>query len=268
MAAARQRRAFGLWYRRAMAGRTFVVGDIHGDLDALRTVIAKLPLIDADDTVVFLGDYLDRGPHSMEVCRIVMALDHAIGCNVICLRGNHEDAWLRVRERRWDEFVFPPQNGCLAAYRSFTGGPPAQKDELPKPEEMEALFSGAFFPPAIVSWMESLPIWYEDEHAIYVHAGLIEKDGVFQHPKDTEPKIALMWTRTEKFFTDYRGKTVVIGHTVTELLPQELSSHTPSDPTDMWVGEAIIAIDTGAGKTNGFLTAVELPSRTVYTSRD
>lgn len=250
-----------------MAGRTFAIGDIHGDLEALRTVIGKLPPVDEDDTVVFLGDYLDRGPYSAQVIKIVKGLDKDVGCNVVCLRGNHEDAWLRVRARRWDEFVFPPQNGCFATYRSFIGGPVPQKGEMPKMEDMEAMFSGSFFPPEIVTWMESLALWYEDDHAIYVHAGLHEKDGAFLHPKDTEQKMALMWTRTDRFFREYRGKTVVIGHTVTELLPQELSSHTPSDPTDMWVGESIIAIDTGAGKEGGFLTAVELPSRTVYESR-
>ena len=190
-----------------MAGRTFAIGDIHGDLDSLRAVIGKLPLVDKDDTVVFMGDYLDRGPHSKEVIGVVMGLDKDVGCNVVCLRGNHEDAWLRVRERRWDEFVFPPQNGCFATYRSFIGGPPPTKTEMPTMEDMEPMFTGSFFPPDVVTWMQSLLTWYEDEHAIYVHAGLVEKDGVFQHPKDTEPKIALLWTRTEKFFREYRGKT-------------------------------------------------------------
>ena len=250
-----------------MAGRTFAIGDIHGDLHALRTVIGKLPLVDKDDTVVFMGDYLDRGPYSKEVIQIVMGLDKDVGCNVVCLRGNHEDAWLRVRARRWDEFVFPPQNGCLATYRSFTGGKLPVAGEMPTAEEVDLMFTGSFFPPAVAAWMEQLPLWYEDDHAIYVHAGLIEKDGKFQHPRDTTPPLAMLWTRTDEFFRNYRGKTVVIGHTVTELLPQELSSYTPADPTDMWVGENIIAIDTGAGKEDGFLTAVELPSRTVYESR-
>ena len=230
-------------------------------------MIGKLPLIDAEDTVVFLGDYLDRGPHSKEVVRIVMALDRQVGCKVICLRGNHEDAWLRVRRQRWDEFVFPPQNGCFATYRSFIGGPMPREGEMPKIEDVDAMFTGAFFPDDVAKWLEELPAWYEDEHAIYVHAGLIEKEGKFQHPRDTQPEIALLWTRTDGFFRNYRGKTVVIGHTVTELLPQELSSYTPADPSDMWVGDSIIAIDTGAGKEDGFLTAVELPSRTVYESR-
>ena len=105
-----------------VTGRTFAIGDIHGDLAALDKLLSRLPELTAEDTIVFLGDYLDRGPHSKEVVQIVMGLDKDVGCNVVCLRGNHEDAWLRVRARRWDEFVFPPQNGCLATYRSFTGG--------------------------------------------------------------------------------------------------------------------------------------------------
>ena len=76
-----------------------------------------------------------------------------------------------------------------------------------------------------------------------------------------------LWTRSEKFFREYRGKRVVIGHTKTALLPAELSTWTVDDPSDMWAGECVVAIDTGCGK-GGFLTAVELPSLTVFESRD
>jgi serine/threonine protein phosphatase 1 len=247
-----------------VSARTFVIGDIHGDLDHLRTLIERLPLITREDTVVFLGDYLDRGPHSREVVRVVRALDLELGCNVIALRGNHEDAWLRVIDRGWPEFVMPPSNGCLATFQSYRD--PARSDAMPSPEESASIFSGGFFPADVVDWMRSLPLFHEDEHGIYVHAGLIEKDGEFLHPSQTEPKSALLWTRSKAFFHDYRGKRVVIGHTATDLLPQELSQHTPEDPTDMWVSDHVIAIDTQCGK-GGFLTAVELPSLTVYESR-
>ena len=60
-----------------MPGRTFVVGDIHGDLAALDTLLARLPDLDADDTLVFLGDYLDRGPDSAGVIARVRALEEA-----------------------------------------------------------------------------------------------------------------------------------------------------------------------------------------------
>ena len=53
---------------------------------------------------------------------------------------------------------------------------------------------------------------------------------------------------------------------MTELLPNELSSYTPEDPTDLWAGPSCVGLDTGAGK-GGFLTAIELPARAVYESR-
>jgi serine/threonine protein phosphatase 1 len=130
------------------------------------------------------------------------------------------------------------------------------------------MFKGAFFPPEHVEWFKSLPYWYEDEHAIYVHAGIPPDDsGQFWHPSQVEPQTALLWVRTEAFFKEYRGKRIVIGHTTTDQLPQELSKYTPDDPTDLWAGESVIALDTGCGK-GGFLSAIELPALRVYESRD
>jgi serine/threonine protein phosphatase 1 len=186
----------------------------------------------------------------------------------VALRGNHEDAWLRVIERGWDEFVLPPGNGCLAAYRSYTGGAPAAADQAASPEEQAVMRTGRFLPPDVVEWFRSLPYWYEDEHAIYVHAGLPRaKDGVsFCHPSQVEEPLALLWLRDEHFFRNYRGKRVVFGHTRTEYLPPELSGYTPEDPCDLWAGESVFGIDTGAGH-GGFMTALELPTLNVYESR-
>lgn len=255
-----------LLYPPPVARRTFAIGDIHGDLDHLRALVAKLPTLDADDTLVFLGDYVDRGPRSEEVVRVVRTFARELGCKVVTLRGNHEDAWLRVIDEGWPEFVFPPAHGCLAAMRSFVDGPIPEEDALPRPDEVEAFFSGSFFPEDVVAWMRELPYWYEDEHAIYVHAGIVKRGDEWQHPRDTEPKSALLWTRARELFTEYRGKRVVVGHTATDYLPQELSLYTVDDPTDMFESESVLALDTGCGK-GGFLTAVELPSKTVYESR-
>lgn len=246
--------------------RTFAFGDLHGDLDALRTVVARLPPIAEQDTLVFVGDYVDRGPCSRQVVELVRRLDQDVRCRVVCLRGNHEDAWIKVIDEGWASFVLPPGNGCLAALRSYAGGEAPREGEMPKGEELETLARGAFFPADHVAWMRSLPAWYEDEHAIYVHAGLVEEDGAFLHPAEVEDPRPMLWTRSERFFREYRGKRVVIGHTATELLPPELSTHTPADPTDLWAGPAVIALDTGAGK-GGFLTCVELPALHVYESR-
>lgn len=249
-----------------MAGRTFAIGDIHGELGHLHALLTKLPALDGEDTLVFLGDYIDRGPNSAQVVATLRSLSQKLGAKVVCLRGNHEDAWLRVIDRGWDEFVFPPNNGCLATMRSYTGGKPPVEAELPAQREAEALFSGAFFPEDVVAWLRALPYYYEDEHAIFVHAGLPEGPGGFLHPSVAPDPIVLLWLRTRSFFVDYKGKPVVVGHTVTEDLPQELSHHTPEDPTDLFAGDFVFGLDTGCG-AGGFLTALELPSRTVYESR-
>lgn len=245
--------------------RTFAIGDIHGDTQALFTLMSRLPELDSHDTLVFLGDYLDRGLNSARVIDWLMALPKQTKAKVVCLRGNHEDAWLRVIEEGWDAFVSPRPNGCLETLRSYTGQPCRPEDE-PTAEEIKMLRSGSFFPPSVVKWMRELLHWYEDEHAIYVHAGLMQIDGAFIHPAQTDPKVVLLWLRDEQFFRDYRGKLVVFGHTRTEFLPEELSGYTPEDPKDLWAGPCCIGVDTGSG-CGGFLTACELPAGHVYESR-
>jgi serine/threonine protein phosphatase 1 len=249
-----------------MPGRTFAIGDIHGDLHALFKILSCLPELDDKDTLVFVGDYLDRGPQSAEVIDYLRRLPGETPAKIVPLRGNHEDAWLRVLDRAWPDFVLPPGNGCLAALRSFLGKPPPAEGETPQDEEIEALFTGSFFPPDVVAWMHELPYFYEDEHAIYVHAGLPKGPYGFLHPTQVKTRAALLWCRDEDFFRNYRGKLVVFGHTATMHLPPELSSYTPEDPTDLWAGPCTVGIDTRCGK-GGFLTCFELPSRRIYESR-
>lgn len=251
-----------------MANRTFAIGDMHGELDQLFALLSTFPALDEGDTILFLGDYIDRGPKSKELVDYVRkALPSQTKATVRYLRGNHEDAWLRVIDHGWPGFVLPPGNGCFETYRSYKGGPMPQEGDVPDSTEATEMLTGSFFPEDVVDWMRRLPFFYEDDHAIYVHAGLPKNDdGSWPHPKDIEDKTPILWIRTEDFFLNYRGKTVVVGHTVTEYLPQELSSYTPDDPTDLWAGENVIAIDTGCG-SGGFLTSIELPAGNVYESR-
>lgn len=240
-----------------MAGRTVAVGDIHGDLVHLLALWDRLPALDAGDTLVFLGDYVDRGPDSAGVVRWIReVLPQLTEARVVCLRGNHEDGWLRVVDEGWPEFVLPRGNGTVACMASFTG------DE----SDRAALLGGEFFPPDVVAWLRDLHDWYEDEHAVYVHAGVPLKDGRWLHPREVAPRSVLFWTRAQDFFRTYEGKQIVVGHTPTDLLPPELSEYTAGDPDDAWVRGRVFAIDTGCGK-GGFLTAVILPEMTVVESR-
>jgi serine/threonine protein phosphatase 1 len=249
-----------------MPGRTFAIGDIHGDIDALKKLLGLFPKLTDQDDVVFVGDYMDRGPASKQVVDFVRRLPKHTPAKVITLRGNHEDAWLRVIDKGWPEFTLPSANGCLATLRSFTGGPVPREGEPTKDDELHSLLTGDFFPEDVVAWMRELPFWHEDEHAIYVHAGLPQGKTGFMHPSQVKAPVALLWCRDEDFFRHYRGKLVVFGHTATEYLPPELSSYTPEDPSDLWAGPCTVGLDTGCGK-GGFLTGLELPAMRVYESR-
>jgi serine/threonine protein phosphatase 1 len=249
-----------------MASRTFAIGDIHGDYDSLVKLIGLLPPLDEGDTLVFVGDYLDRGPRSADVVAYLRALPGKTPAKVVFLRGNHEDGWLRVIDRGWPEFVIPAPNGCLATLRSFLGKKPPGDEDGPDDDEFKQLFEGSFFPPDVVEWMRDLPFFYEDPFAIYVHAALPKGPDGFEHPAETQKKLAMLWCRDDDFVRDYRGKLVIFGHTSTKYLPPELSDYTPEDKEDVWVGPCVIGIDTRCGK-GGYLTCVELPSGQVYESR-
>lgn len=249
-----------------MSKRTIAIGDVHGDLDALERLLGLLPALEPEDTLVFLGDYVDRGPRSAEVVELLRhGLSKRTPAKVVALRGNHEDAWLRViRKQGWPEFTLPPGNGCLACYRSFAQS--ARTGEIAD-EEFLSILKGDFLPEDVVDWFATLPCWYEDSHAIYVHAGLPCVGPRFLHPVMVKDPAMLLWNRDKRFFTEYKGKRVVCGHTATTTLPQELSLYTPEIGDDLFQGEHVFAIDTGAGKANGFLTAVVLPAGNVYESR-
>jgi serine/threonine protein phosphatase 1 len=249
-----------------MAERTFAFGDIHGELSHLQAVLAVLPALDPWDTLLFLGDLVDRGPDSAKVVELVRALPSRTAAKVIVIRGSHEDAWVRVRRKGNVNFVIQADNGCYATYRSFAGKKAPRPDQSPAADEYKSMLKAAFFPDEVIAWFDSLPWWYEDAHAIYVHAGLPFEDGRWLHPREVKDPKPLAWQRSAAFFRDYVGKRVVFGHTNAKDLPQELSIYTPHDKRDMFFRDNLIGIDTGCGD-GGFLTAVELPGLRVYESR-
>ncbi len=242
----------------AAVGRTFVIGDIHGDRALLEPLLAALPFIAPDDTLVFLGDYVDRGPDSRGVVEILRRLPEKTVGKVVFLRGNHEDALLRTIDDKDASFVMPPGNGVAASFHSFADLAPPVAGGLVAAEHFERyLDPSQWLPPPVVSWMRDLPLWYRDHHAVYVHAGL-EGEGTVWNPPETSTAKSLLWQREPDFFVGYGGPPLVFGHTATSDLP-------PEDPsrTTAWTRGPLVGIDTGAGK-GGPLTCLELPSRTVY----
>ena len=76
-------------------GEALVIGDLHGDLESLRSILHQSQFLEKieqfkNTAIIFLGDYGDRGPNSAEVYYIVLSLKLAFPQQVVLLRGNHE----------------------------------------------------------------------------------------------------------------------------------------------------------------------------------
>lgn len=78
-----------------LAGTAFV-GDIHGNIAALRGILELLDQIDGIDRIVFLGDYINKGKNSVAVVQTL--LEKSTGERITVLRGNHETEMLKALE--------------------------------------------------------------------------------------------------------------------------------------------------------------------------
>jgi serine/threonine protein phosphatase 1 len=252
-----------------VGGRTFVIGDIHGDLAALDHVLSRLPALTRADTLLFLGDYVDRGPDSRGVIERVQQLQKDGPARVVALRGNHEDKWIECYHEADLGFLLPSVNGCAHTFRSFVDEQPLDEDDTLSAAETERMVQVAsWMPREVIDWMESLPLWHEDEHALYVHAGLEGRRNRWKHPSVSDPA-SLLWMRQQDFYSKYRGKRVVFGHTAVDELPTEhLGPYARylGGTLEVWMRGDLIGLDTACGK-GGHLSAIELPSCRIYDSR-
>jgi serine/threonine protein phosphatase 1 len=112
-----------------MTERIIAIGDVHGSAKALATLLEGI-LPTQEDTLVFLGDYIDRGPDSRGVVEQVVALPER--CTVVPLLGNHEEMMLAALEGGESEVRFWLKFGgdvALASY-GWKGGPDVRSDDL------------------------------------------------------------------------------------------------------------------------------------------
>jgi serine/threonine protein phosphatase 1 len=220
--------------------RTLVIGDVHGKLSLLNRLLEESQYQAGADRLVFIGDLVDRGEDSRGVVERVLALRRESPEKVIVIKGNHEEMMLSALARPdSDASDMWYANGGIETLQSY-----ANEDGT------------ISVPPEHLEFIASLPTWFEDAHAIYVHASLPKMiDGSFLHPSMSPDSTELLWARNRRFFDGYDGKLVVFGHTITGTIFGERGK--------VWQRDSLIDVDTGAYLT-GVLSAVELPSRQVY----
>ena len=74
--------------------RTILIGDVHGHLDALKTLLWSVGLNRETDQLVLLGNLMDYGPDSCGVYLFVRELQEDMKRRLICIRGNHEQMFM------------------------------------------------------------------------------------------------------------------------------------------------------------------------------
>lgn len=208
-----------------MRNKIFAIGDIHGCFDKLQCLIENIGADPINDTLVFIGDYIDRTAGGKNVVDYILGLKK-IYQKVICLCGNHEYMLIHYLDGVDEDLYLV--NGGLATLNAYGI---SMSDALRKRKSK--------IPPDHLRFFESLLPYYETDHFIFVHAGLLP--GI---PLAAQTTLDLLWVRQEFINFDYDfGKRVVFGHT-----------HFSSP----LVTANKIGIDTGA-VYGGRLTCVELP---------
>src|SRR5512136_2858196 len=119
-------------------GKIFAIGDIHGCISQLDRLVTQLDIDARDDTVVFIGDYIDRGPDPKGVIDYIIDMRKRVR-NVVCLSGNHEDMFLNYCLNRRDEELYMA-NGGMRTLESY-GFTREGTEELILPESHRKFFA-------------------------------------------------------------------------------------------------------------------------------
>jgi serine/threonine protein phosphatase 1 len=203
--------------------RILAIGDIHGCLRALDTLLG-LVRPQADDQIITLGDYVDRGPDSCGVLDRLLALrrEHRL----VALRGNHDvmmtQARLGIDRRMWLAC------GGKVTLASYGVAVPETCDLSPIPEEHWRFLE------------DELVDGYETRTHIFVHGNLYP-----DVPLEEQPEYMLHWEKLVEPVAHCSGKVVVCGHT---------KQH-DGEPLD-W--ETVVCIDTGVYEPYGWLTCLDV----------
>jgi serine/threonine protein phosphatase 1 len=204
-----------------MSKKTYVVPDLHGRFDLLKLALSDIEK-NEPGIIIFTGDYIDRGPQSREIIERLIA-GPSKGWTWICLLGNHEDmliqasqSWLKIRQ--W------LRNGGNETLKSYGAGRWSIPDLSVVDSHMD--------------WLKALPLFHQDQHRVYVHAGLEEGNLLDQQSKDT-----LIWKRYPSGSNEgYGALHVVHGHDPTEDGPLLLPKRTDLDTGAYFTGRLIVGV--------------------------
>jgi serine/threonine protein phosphatase 1 len=211
---------------------TYVIADLHGRYDLLALALDQIERDagPAGGTFIVLGDFVDRGPQSREIIERLMEGPDLPNWRWIVLQGNHEAMMVSADKggRREGLWLI---NGGYQTLESYNY-------EIPRSH---------------LAWLRNLPVYFEDEHRIYVHAGV-----KFDAPLELTKKQTLQWMlypsdqlyHGAEIHPDHphmSGKHVVHGHHQSPNHPLLKPHRTNLDSFAWATGRAVVGVFDGAG---------------------
>ena len=216
---------------KAESGRVLAVGDIHGCYEALRRLMDAVQ-VTSRDHLIFLGDYIDRGPDSKKVINWLIGAESDL--NLTFLRGNHEVMILEARNDR-QQFDLWSSYGGFEAMHSYGA--------VEWPEWVAAI------PGAHWQFFERTQKYHETATHLFVHASLSERLEL-----DEQPDEVLFWEVCSGMKPHKSGKPILCGHTMQR----------GGKPKVYPFG---VCIDTGVYK-GGWLTCLDVTSKSYWQSNE
>jgi len=242
---------------------TVVVGDIHGEIDALDDLLAQVaPLLEPDDTLVFLGDYIDRGPDSRAVIERILELRRQLQCRVVTLIGNHEQwllrtlndftrhSWIVGMEAFETISSYSPQAAMALRDAMRKAGPSLFTTKVALPYEQFFRTMAAEH----IAFLRGLQLHVRTPDVVCVHAGV----ALLDDPLDAADQEVFTWG-PDGFPQAYAGKErVAYGHWDNA----ELDGDGRARPRIL--GNRTFGLDT---ISHGILTAMRFPDGVVFQGR-
>ncbi|HEY4761771.1 MAG TPA: metallophosphoesterase family protein [Thermoguttaceae bacterium] len=209
-----------------MPERLITIGDIHGCLAALNTLLDIIKP-EVDDTIVTLGDYIDRGPDSRGVIDRMIELQSM--CRLVPLLGNHDEVLIDIRNGKEDLF---------ADWLLFGGNTTLMSYSTLRPDAI---------PEEHVNFLRNCRLYYETDRYIFLH-------GTYDPalPLESQSRRTLLWDKLRPAppGPHFSGKTVIVGHT----------AQRSGQILDLGYLKCIDTCCYG----EGWLTAMELPSGKIW----
>lgn len=227
--------------------RVLAIGDVHGMYEKLIKLMDKIRFNPDEDLLIFLGDYIDRGPDPGRCLQYIFALQQQYPDVVVCLMGNHEvmmSSYFVQKRGSYNNLIVDYAGSWLD-----NGG----LETLKQLDEMDADTKEE-----LLQWVMNLPVKYQYQDYFFCHAG-VDPDV----PLAVQNEFDMLWRR-QQWWEQYKGEeTLVVGHTPVQKV-MKLTGKERRTPKPLFLANHVIMCDTGAYMSGGKLSCVDVLAGKVW----